>query len=56
MIAYNVLFYFIPKELLHIKNNGSEYELNITAALGMLYIHLTPFKHPVMKTYGEVDM
>jgi hypothetical protein len=36
MIACNFLFDFIPKELLYVKNNGSKYELNLTAALRVL--------------------
>jgi hypothetical protein len=35
MIACNFPFNFIPKELLYVKNNGSKYELNLTAALRM---------------------
>jgi hypothetical protein len=33
MIAWNSLFNFIPKELLYIKNNSSEYVLKLSAAL-----------------------
>jgi hypothetical protein len=57
IIAYNVLFYFIPKELYHMKKQRlkiiAEHYRCITHAM---YIHLTPFKHLLMKTYGEVDM
>jgi hypothetical protein len=36
MKAHNLLFNFIPKELLNIKNNYSKYELELSLALGVL--------------------
>jgi hypothetical protein len=32
MIACNFHFNFIPKELLYMRNNSSQYELNLSAA------------------------
>jgi hypothetical protein len=55
MIASNFFFNFIPKELLHMKNNSSKYELKLSATLRMpctYYTDVTETAGMLYTAYG----